>query len=298
MARRRCRWSGAGVWLVVPCYKVKAHILRRDRQDAGLGRGHRLRRRRLSRKARATSSRPTTPTRASWSCGWPKNQGVGGATLAGYAEAARRGGQVLVKVDGDDQMDLGYVAHLVAPILLGEADYAKGNRFTSISHLTTMPTVRVLGNAALSFAAKLSTGYWNIFDPTNGYTAIEARWREMVMEKRVSRRFFFETDLLYHLGTLRGGGARRADAGALRRRGLEPAHQRHRRALRAEAPDELRPAGARPVLRARLPRRQPGAGVRRVLHRCSGWATRAQLPGQPHPARPPRPAWSWPPPCR
>ncbi|HEX2801496.1 MAG TPA: glycosyltransferase family 2 protein, partial [Phenylobacterium sp.] len=132
-----------------------------------------------------------------------RNQGVGGATLAGYAEAAARGAQVLVKVDGDDQMDLGYLAHLVAPILLGEADYAKGNRFTSISHLAQMPAVRVFGNAALSFAAKLSTGYWNIFDPTNGYTAIEAQVARMIMVKRVSRRFFFETDLLYHLGTLR-----------------------------------------------------------------------------------------------
>jgi glycosyltransferase involved in cell wall biosynthesis len=132
-----------------------------------------------------------------------QNQGVGGATMAGYREAIGRGAQVLVKVDGDDQMDLGYIGHLVAPILLGEADYAKGNRFTSISHLQTMPPVRVFGNAALSFAAKLSTGYWNIFDPTNGYTAIEGQVARMVVEKRVSRRFFFETDLLYHLGTLR-----------------------------------------------------------------------------------------------
>jgi hypothetical protein len=81
------------------------------------------------------------------------------------------------------------MAHLVAPILLGEADYAKGNRFTSISHLTAMPSIRVFGNAALSFAAKMSTGYWNIFDPTNGYTAIEAQVARMVAEKRVSRRF-------------------------------------------------------------------------------------------------------------
>jgi hypothetical protein len=61
----------------------------------------------------------------------------------------------------------------------------------------------VFGNAALSFAAKVSTGYWNLFDPTNGYTAIEATVAKVVIEKRVSRRFFFETDLLYHLGTLR-----------------------------------------------------------------------------------------------
>jgi len=75
--------------------------------------------------------------------------GVGGATLAGYAEADRLGGRILVKVDGDDQMDLSYLGQLIAPILLGEADYAKGNRFTSISHLTAMPPIRVFGNAAL-----------------------------------------------------------------------------------------------------------------------------------------------------
>lgn len=133
----------------------------------------------------------------------PENRGVGGATLAGYAEADRLGGRILVKVDGDDQMDLTYLGQLVAPIVLGEADYTKGNRFTSISHLTAMPRVRIFGNAALSFAAKVSTGYWNVFDPTNGFTAIEASVARRVREKRVSQRFFFETDLLYHLGALR-----------------------------------------------------------------------------------------------
>lgn len=194
--------EGAGVWLVVPCYKVKGHILRVIRKAPAWfegivcvddacpeGSGDFI-------EANNTDPRVVVVRLA-------KNQGVGGATMAGYAEAARRGGRVLVKVDGDDQMDLAYAGQLVAPILLGEADYAKGNRFTSISHLTTMPTVRVLGNAMLSFAAKISTGYWNIFDPTNGYTALEASVAKLVMEKRISRRFFFETDLLYHLGTLR-----------------------------------------------------------------------------------------------
>ena len=192
----------AGVWFVVPCYKVKQHILNvlaktpawvegivcvDDACPEGSG-DFILENVRDPRVAVVKLA---------------KNLGVGGATLAGYREAERRGGQVLVKVDGDDQMDLSYAAQLVAPILLGEADYAKGNRFTSISHLQQMPTVRVLGNAALSFAAKLSTGYWNIFDPTNGFTAIDAQVAKMVMRKRISQRFFFETDLLYHLGTLR-----------------------------------------------------------------------------------------------
>jgi glycosyltransferase involved in cell wall biosynthesis len=194
--------EGSGVWLVVPCYRVKAHILDVIAKtppwiegivcvdDACPERSADF------IEANANDRRVVVVRLA-------QNQGVGGATMAGYREAIGRGAQVLVKVDGDDQMDLGYIGHLVAPILLGEADYAKGNRFTSISHLQTMPPVRVFGNAALSFAAKLSTGYWNIFDPTNGYTAIEGQVARMVVEKRVSRRFFFETDLLYHLGTLR-----------------------------------------------------------------------------------------------
>lgn len=194
--------EAAGVWLIVPCYKVRSKILdviaKTPPWIEGIvcvddacpeGSGDFI-------EANTRDPRVTVVR-------LPQNQGVGGATLAGYREAAARGGQVLVKVDGDDQMDLAYVSHLVAPILLGEADYAKGNRFTSVSHLTTMPQVRVFGNAALSFAAKLSTGYWNIFDPTNGFTAIEGQVAKMVLEKRVSRRFFFETDLLYHLGTLR-----------------------------------------------------------------------------------------------
>jgi Glycosyltransferases involved in cell wall biogenesis len=192
----------AGVWLVAPCYKVTAHILNVIRKapawiegivcvDDACPDG----------SADFIEAHNTDPRVVVVRL--PENQGVGGATMAGYQEAIARGARVLVKVDGDDQMDLAYCAHLVAPILLGEADYAKGNRFTSMSHLRAMPPVRVFGNAALSFLAKMSTGYWNIFDPTNGYTALEANVARLVLEKRVSKRFFFETDLLYHLGTLR-----------------------------------------------------------------------------------------------
>lgn len=194
--------EGAGVWLVIPCYKVTDHILRVIVRvpawvegivcvdDACPDRSGDL------IEARCDDRRVQVLRLA-------QNQGVGGATLAGYQEAARLGGQILVKVDGDDQMDLGYLPQLVTPILLGEADYAKGNRFSSVSHLQAMPGLRIFGNAGLSFLAKLSTGYWNVFDPTNGFTAIEASVAGLVAQKPVARRFFFETDLLYHLGTLR-----------------------------------------------------------------------------------------------
>ena len=194
--------EGSGTWIIVPCYRVRDHILKVIAKIPAWAEGIVCvddgcpERSGDFIEAMATDPRVVV-VRLS------KNRGVGGAVLAGYAEAIARGARVLVKVDGDDQMDLGYIPHLIAPILLGEADYAKGNRFTSISHLKAMPAVRVFGNAALSFAAKVSTGYWNVFDPTNGFTAIEGCVAHRVMEKRVSQRFFFETDLLYHLGTLR-----------------------------------------------------------------------------------------------
>ncbi len=194
--------DGAGVWLVVPCYRVTGQILQVLAKAPAWLEGIVC-----VDDACPDASGDFIAANAKDPRGvvvrLTENQGVGGATLAGYAEAAARGARVMVKVDGDDQMDMAHIGALVAPILLGEADYAKGNRFSSISHLKGMPRVRIFGNAALSLAAKLSTGYWNLFDPTNGFTAIEAQVARVVMEKQVSRRFFFETDLLYHLGTLR-----------------------------------------------------------------------------------------------
>jgi dolichol-phosphate mannosyltransferase len=196
------RLEDEAIWVVIPCFKVTRHILSvlahipswvegvicvDDACPDGSA---------DFIEANNTDPRIVVVRHA-------RNEGVGGATLTGYREAIGRGARILVKVDGDDQMDLGYAAHMVAPIVLGEADYAKGNRFTSISHLGAMPMVRVLGNAALSFLAKLSSGYWQIFDPTNGFTALDAAVATRLLARRVSRRFFFETDLLYHLGTLR-----------------------------------------------------------------------------------------------
>ena len=130
------------------------------------------------------------------------NQGVGGATLEGYAAALAAGAEVIVKLDGDGQMDPGLIPRLVRPILEGQADYTKGNRFFELEGVRTMPGLRLFGNTILSFVTKLSSGYWDLFDPTNGFTAIQARVAERVPLERVSRGFFFESDLLFRLNTL------------------------------------------------------------------------------------------------
>ncbi|MDQ3288175.1 MAG: glycosyltransferase family 2 protein [Pseudomonadota bacterium] len=131
------------------------------------------------------------------------NLGVGGAVLRGYAEALACGADVIVKMDGDGQMDPALLPWFVDPILSGEADYTKGNRFFDLANIRRMPRIRIFGNAVLSFMAKLSTGYWDIFDPTNGYTAIHAEVARRLPADRISRRYFFESDLLFRLNTLR-----------------------------------------------------------------------------------------------
>ena len=131
------------------------------------------------------------------------NQGVGGAMLTGYRQALADGHDVLVKIDGDGQMDPALVPQFVRPIAFGAADYTKGNRFFNIEDTRGMPLVRLIGNGALSFLTKLSSGYWNIFDPTNGYTAIHRSTAQLIIDRKIDRRFFFETDMLLNLYLLR-----------------------------------------------------------------------------------------------
>lgn len=131
------------------------------------------------------------------------NQGVGGATMTGYRQAAADGAAVVVKVDGDGQMDPALLPLFVGPILRGEADYCKGNRFWDLGEIRQMPWARRVGNLGLSFMAKASTGYWDIFDPTNGYTAIHSNVVLRLPMNSISKRYFFETDMLFRLNTMR-----------------------------------------------------------------------------------------------
>lgn len=132
-----------------------------------------------------------------------QNRGVGGAVIAGYRRALEENIDVIVKVDGDGQMDPRIVKRFVTPILTKKADYAKGNRFQSLYSVRQMPISRLLGNAILSFMTKLSSGYWRLFDPTNGYTAIHKKALSQLDLDKLNERYFFETDMLIRLGDIR-----------------------------------------------------------------------------------------------
>ncbi len=131
------------------------------------------------------------------------NLGVGGAVREGYKRAIGDGAVVIVKIDGDGQMDPHLITQFVQPIIDGEADYTKGNRFYNPDYISQMPLARICGNAILSFMTKLSSGYWELFDPTNGYTAIHASVAAMLPLSKISPRYFFESDILFRLNTIR-----------------------------------------------------------------------------------------------
>ena len=131
-----------------------------------------------------------------------RNGGVGAAVVTGYREALARGATLVVKLDGDGQMDPAQLPDLIAPLLRGEADYTKGNRFFDVEVVGRMPVSRLVGNAVLSFMTKASSGYWTLFDPTNGYTAVHAAALRRLPLDKLSARYFFETDLLFRLNTI------------------------------------------------------------------------------------------------
>jgi glycosyltransferase involved in cell wall biosynthesis len=128
-----------------------------------------------------------------------RNQGVGGAMVSGFRKALELGAQIIVKMDGDGQMDPAYLHNLIAPLVQDTADYTKGNRFRDFVTLRQMPIVRRFGNIVLGFITKVATGYWNIFDPTNGYVAIRSDVLAQLPLERVARTYYFETSMLAEL---------------------------------------------------------------------------------------------------
>lgn len=128
-----------------------------------------------------------------------ENLGVGGAVKRGYEEALSLGAEIVVKLDGDGQMDPTDIDALIFPLVSRRADYSKGNRFDQLDQLFAMPKIRLIGNAVLSLLSKISSGYWSITDPTNGFTAITRQALRKMEVAKVSNRYFFESDMLFRL---------------------------------------------------------------------------------------------------
>jgi len=131
------------------------------------------------------------------------NQGVGGAMITGYEAALRTDAEIVVKMDGDGQMDARFLTRLIAPLLAGKADFAKGNRFFDLRALRSMPLARRIGNFGLTLLTKAASGFWHLSDPTNGYFALRRGALGLVNFHLLDRRYFFEISLLVQLNVVR-----------------------------------------------------------------------------------------------
>ena len=194
--------DGKRVAVVIPCYRVRQHILG---VIAAIGDGVDA----ILVVDDACPERSGDLVAAE--CRDPRvevlrhaeNAGVGGAVMTGYLRALAEDIDIVVKIDGDGQMDPALIPSFVGPLASGRADYTKGNRFFWLDGLAEMPHLRLFGNAVLSFIAKLATGYWHLMDPTNGYTAIHRTALAALPLHRIDRRYFFESDILFRLYTIR-----------------------------------------------------------------------------------------------
>ncbi|KAF3977823.1 MAG: glycosyltransferase family 2 protein [Methylococcales symbiont of Iophon sp. n. MRB-2018] len=132
-----------------------------------------------------------------------KNQGVGASMVTGFKYALELQADIIVKVDGDGQMDLQQMHRLIAPLEEKNIFYAKGSRFMSFESLGDMPKIRLIGNSMLSFTLKIASGYWFINDVANGYIAIDRETLAKINLDKIAKRYFFESDMIIQLGTHR-----------------------------------------------------------------------------------------------
>jgi dolichol-phosphate mannosyltransferase len=127
------------------------------------------------------------------------NQGVGGAMITGYLKGIELNSDITIKIDGDGQMDPAYIDAMLEPLVSDKADFTKGNRFRDLNALRRMPLARRFGNLGLSFLIKSASGYWNIFDPNNGFTAIKNETLKNIDLNKIHKRYFFESSMLIEL---------------------------------------------------------------------------------------------------
>jgi glycosyltransferase involved in cell wall biosynthesis len=130
------------------------------------------------------------------------NLGFGAAVATGYRQALGLEADAVVKMDADGQMSADDLETIVAPLAWDLADYVKGNRFHSAQEVRAMPADRRIGNLVASLIAKPATGYWHLFDPHSGYTAIAADTLRRIDLDTMARDYEFQIQQLLVLRPL------------------------------------------------------------------------------------------------
>lgn len=152
------------------------------------------------------------------------NRGVGAGIATGYREAAADGMDVVAVMNADGQMDPEILDRIIAPVVEGRADYAKGNRLARSEYRASMSRWRLFGNTLLTFLTKIASGYWGMMDPQNGYTAISRQAIERLDLDGAYDAYGFCNDILVRLNVHR---CRIADVEMPARYGEEESHIRY-----------------------------------------------------------------------
>lgn len=127
------------------------------------------------------------------------NKGVGAAIITGYKKVLEEGIDIAAVMAGDNQMDPNHLPELLDPIVEGKADYTKGNRLMNAEFRKGMSAWRSFGNVILTFLTKMASGYWQLMDPQNGYTAISQRALEKINPDTIYPWYGYCNDLLTKL---------------------------------------------------------------------------------------------------
>jgi glycosyltransferase involved in cell wall biosynthesis len=122
------------------------------------------------------------------------NQGVGAAIVTGYRAALAEHADVVAVMGGDAQMDPTELESVVAPVVSGQADYVKGNRFRSAER-RNMPWTRRLAGRVLSTLTRFASGL-SVGDSQCGYTAIARHALHALPLGELWPRFGYPNDLL------------------------------------------------------------------------------------------------------
>jgi glycosyltransferase involved in cell wall biosynthesis len=154
------------------------------------------------------------------------NKGVGAAIITGYKRILQEGIDIAAVMAGDNQMDPKHLPELLDPIVEGKADYTKGNRLMNVEFRTGMSAWRSFGNVILTFLTKMASGYWQLMDPQNGYTAISNRALERIDPDTIYPWYGYCNDLLTKLNVF---GFKVKDVGMPARYGNEKSKIRYGR---------------------------------------------------------------------
>jgi glycosyltransferase involved in cell wall biosynthesis len=128
-----------------------------------------------------------------------EQRGAGGAVKTGYLAALDGDADLVATVDGDGQMDPRRLDRFLDPLVDGDADYAKGTRLSRREHTAGMPAFRLFGNRLLTLLCRLSSGYWSLTDPVNGYTAIRREALKAIDPASAYEGYGYGTEVLARL---------------------------------------------------------------------------------------------------